>query len=73
MANEYDFSCEEGVCGPLTEEEMRACCDLVLAEEGVERPCMVSISLVSAPAAFHAFHLASSSSAMGCCAGRISP
>ena len=47
MANEYDFSCEEGVCGPLTEEEMRACCDLVLAEEGVERPCMVSISLVS--------------------------
>ena len=45
--NEYDLSCEEGSVAPLSDEEVRAVCDLVLEQEGVTRPCMVSISLVS--------------------------
>ena len=47
MSNEYDFSCDDGVGSPLTEDDMRLCCDLVLREEGIARTCMVSISLVS--------------------------
>lgn len=47
MDNEYDLSCEEGVCAPIGDEDICAACDLVLAQEGVERPCMVSISVVS--------------------------
>ena len=47
MSNEYDISVEEGVLSPLSEEDICACCDLILHEEGVERPCMVSISLVT--------------------------
>lgn len=46
MGNEYDLSCEEGVLLALDEGEVRAACDLVLAEQGVERPCMVSVSAV---------------------------
>lgn len=46
MENEYDLSCEEGVLLALDEGEVRAACDLVLAEQGVERPCMVSVSAV---------------------------
>lgn len=49
MGNEYDLSCEGGVRAPLSEGEVRATCDLVLAEEGVCRPCMVSVSLVGEP------------------------
>lgn len=47
MSNEYDISVEEDVLSPLSEDDICACCDLILREEGVERPCMVSISLVS--------------------------
>lgn len=47
VRNEYDLSVEEGVLPLLTEDEVRADCDLVLAEEGVTRPCLVSISVVS--------------------------
>ncbi|MDM8271960.1 rRNA maturation RNase YbeY [Thermophilibacter provencensis] len=47
MDNEYDISIEEGVVSPLEEDCICSCCDLILREEGVERPCMVSISLVS--------------------------
>ena len=47
MDNEYDLSCEEGVRAPIGDEDICAACDLVLAQEGVERPCMVSISVVS--------------------------
>lgn len=47
MDNEYDLSCEEGVRAPIPDDEIRSDCDLVLREEGVERPCMVSISVVS--------------------------
>lgn len=46
-ANVYDLSVGEGVEPLLSEDEVRADCDLVLSEEGVERPCMVSISFVS--------------------------
>ena len=47
MDNEYDLSCEEGVRAPIGDEDICAACVLVLAQEGVERPCMVSISVVS--------------------------
>ena len=47
MGNEYDLSCEEGVSPLITEEELRADCDLVLEREAGGRPCMVSVSLVS--------------------------
>ena len=47
MEHEYDLSCEEGVAAPIPDEEICADCDLVLEHEGVGRPCMVSISLVS--------------------------
>ncbi len=44
--NEYDVICEEGVSCPLDDDEIAAICDRVLEEEGVGRPCMVSVSLV---------------------------
>ena len=47
VSNEYDLSCEEGVAAPIADEEICADCDVVLSREGVERPCMVSISVVS--------------------------
>lgn len=46
MANEYDVLFEDGAVAPLTEEEICATCDAVLAGEGVGRPCMVSVSVV---------------------------
>lgn len=46
MGNEYDVSAEEGARAPITEDELRSDCDLVLEREGVGRPCMVSVSLV---------------------------
>ncbi|MBP3884370.1 MAG: rRNA maturation RNase YbeY [Olsenella sp.] len=47
MDNSYDISVEAGVTPLLGEDELRADCDLVLSSEGIERPCMVSISIVS--------------------------
>ena len=47
MVNEYDIVIEEGVACPISVEEIEADCNLVLLEEGVERPCTVSISVVS--------------------------
>ncbi len=47
MVNEYDIVIEEGVECPISVEEIEADCNLVLSEEGVERPCTVSISVVS--------------------------
>ena len=47
MVNEYDIVIEEGVESPISVEEIEADCNLVLSEEGVERPCTVSISVVS--------------------------
>ena len=46
MANEYDVTAEEGVGAPITEDEIRMDLDRVLAEEGVGRDCLVSISIV---------------------------
>ena len=47
MVNEYDIVIEEGIACPISVEEIEADCNLVLSEEGVERPCTVSISIVS--------------------------
>lgn len=47
MSNTYDYVVEAGVTPLLSEHEVQSDCDLVLAEEGVERPCMVSVSVVS--------------------------
>ena len=47
MPNEYDISVEEGLAETLSEDEVRSCCDAVLAHLGVTRPCMVSVSFVS--------------------------
>ena len=46
MSNEYDITAEEGMSAPISEEEIRADLDRVLAEEGVTRDCLVSISIV---------------------------
>lgn len=46
MQNEYDIANEDGLELPLSEEELRSCCDHVLESEGVGRPCMVSVSVV---------------------------
>jgi probable rRNA maturation factor len=46
MANEYDITAEEGMGAPISEDEIRADLDRVLAEEGVRRDCLVSISIV---------------------------
>lgn len=47
MVNEYDIVIEEGIECPISVEEIEADCNLVLSEEDVERPCAVSISIVS--------------------------
>lgn len=47
MENSYDVVLEEGVSSPVSEQEIREDIDLVLQSEGVERPCMVSVSIVS--------------------------
>lgn len=41
-----DLSAEEGVALALPDEEVLAVCEAVLAAEGVERPCLVSVSAV---------------------------
>ncbi len=46
-ANEYDIMTSEDAEPILSEEELVRVCDYVLAEEGVGRPCMVSLSVVS--------------------------
>ena len=47
MAHEYDIDIEDDVNSLLGEDEICRICDFVLEEEGVERPCMVSVSIVS--------------------------
>lgn len=47
MTSEVDVSCDEGMSMPLTRDELEADVALVLAEEGVERPCSVSVSVVT--------------------------
>lgn len=47
MDNDYDIANEDGLDFPLGDDEVASCIDAVLAHEGVGRPCMVSVSLVS--------------------------
>lgn len=47
MGNSYDYVVQAGVYALLDKDEVRRDCDLVLREEGVTRPCMVSVSVVS--------------------------
>lgn len=46
MANEFDITAEEGVSAPVTDDEICADLNCVLAEEGVGRDCLVSVSIV---------------------------
>lgn len=41
-----DFDIVEGVDCPLDEDELLSICEVVLSEEGVTRPCYVSLSIV---------------------------
>ena len=47
MTHEVDVSCDEGVSAPIDLRELEADVALVLAEEGVTRPCSVSVSVVT--------------------------
>ena len=47
MDNDYDIANEDGLDFPLGDDEVDSCIDAVLAHEGVGRPCMVSVSVVS--------------------------
>jgi probable rRNA maturation factor len=42
----FDISHEDGAQAPLTDDEIRRAVAYVLAEEGVGRPCLVSVSVV---------------------------
>ena len=42
-SNVVDFSVDEGVKSPVPKREICRVVDLVLAREGIERPCMVSV------------------------------
>lgn len=45
--NTYVMSCDEGVEPLLTDAQTQAICDYVLRDQGVCRPCIVSISIVT--------------------------
>ena len=47
FAHELDVSFDDDVSAALYEDEFERLVNLVLSEEGVERPCMVSVSIVS--------------------------
>ena len=47
MAVSCDFSNEEGLSFPLSDAQVAELADAVLAHEGVERECYVSVSVVS--------------------------
>lgn len=47
MLCNIDYSCDEGVVCALAEDEMGAICEMVLVQEGVTRPCFVSLSIVA--------------------------
>ena len=46
-ANEYDISNEESLDFPLSDSQVAGLIDSVLAHESVDRPCMVSVSIVN--------------------------
>lgn len=41
-----DFTCEDELHAPISEQEMRSICEMVLREEQVSRPCFLSLSVV---------------------------
>ena len=41
-----DFEAQDGIEAPITEDEMTQICETVLTQEGVERPCFLSLSVV---------------------------
>lgn len=47
MENSFDYVVEPGIEPLLTQDEVERDCSFVLAQEGVTRPCMVSVSVVS--------------------------
>ena len=47
MTSDVDVSCDAGVSAPIALDELRADVALVLLEEDVERPCAVSVSMVT--------------------------
>lgn len=47
MLANLDIDIREGVDFPLTESDLVGICETVLNEEGVRRPCYVSVSVVS--------------------------
>lgn len=47
MTVEIDLACDEGVRCAINADEMTRLIDLVLRQEGVERGCMLSLSVVS--------------------------
>lgn len=46
-SNVVDLSVDEGVKSPVSKREICRVVDLVLAREGIGRPCMVSVSVVT--------------------------
>ena len=46
MEHEVDIDVEEGTTPAIAEDEMERIAALVLDEEGVTRPCLVSVSVV---------------------------
>lgn len=44
---ELDYYCEDGICSAVSEDEAMRICEHVLSEEGISRPCIVSMSVVS--------------------------
>lgn len=46
MMMTVDFEAQDGIEAPITEDEMTQICETVLTQEGVERPCFLSLSVV---------------------------
>lgn len=46
MLANVDVEVREGLSWPLSEEDLSDICEVVLSEEGVERPCYVSVSII---------------------------
>lgn len=47
MLANLDIDVREGIDFPLTEDELTGICETVLIQEGVTRPCYVSVSVIS--------------------------
>lgn len=45
--NTYVISCDDGVAPLLTDAQTQAICDYVLRDQRIDRPCIVSLSIVT--------------------------